>query len=115
MMKNLRKRGGAAALALAILALFGLGASASAEDTAVAAGPSGFYFAVPVYLYECYSASGVQLGWKTGNWQPRIEANLIDRATRGADENPSFSSSGRGSASSARRERSTKGPLSAEE
>jgi hypothetical protein len=99
MMKNLQKASGTAArytarrgvprggaklaLTLAILALSGFGASA--EEGNEATGPSGFFFAVPVYLYERYSASGVQLGWQRGNWQLRIEAGLIDEAKEGSD------------------------------
>ena len=101
MMKDLQKEGGMAAryashrglsrgsaklaLTLAILALLGFGASASAEERAEAAGPSGFFFAVPVYLYERYSASGVHLGWQAGNWQLRLDLGLIDEAKEGSD------------------------------
>jgi len=84
-LKNLQKMGAIAALSAAILALSGLGASASAEERTEASGPSGFYYAVPVYLYERYSASGFQLGWQTGNWHLRIDLGLVDEAKEGSD------------------------------
>jgi hypothetical protein len=84
-LNNLQKMGAIAALTATILALSGFGVSASAEERAEAAGPSGFYYAVPVYLYERYSASGVQLGWQTGNWHVRIDLGLIDEALEGSD------------------------------
>jgi hypothetical protein len=71
------------ALALAILALSGFGASAEEQNDP--AGPSGFYVAVPVYLYERFSASGVQLGWQRGDWQLRVDLGLIDVAKESFD------------------------------
>jgi hypothetical protein len=40
-------------------------------------GQSGFYIALPAYLYGRYSASGAQLGWQTGNIHLRLDASVI--------------------------------------
>ncbi len=66
---------------VAAFLLFLASAGHSAEN-AITAGPKaaethrGFYYALPGYLYDPYSASGVQLGYELANLHVRLDLSL---------------------------------------
>jgi len=74
---SIRRHG--APLAASLLCLLSAGVFADgkiAPDPQAAGAHLGFYYAFPAYLYDRYSASGVQLGYEQQNLHVRLDLSL---------------------------------------